>query len=121
MQNRLVVCLCNLKPAKMRGIESQAMVMCASSPEKVEILELDPSCQPGDSVICDPFPHRPDQPFMNPKKKIWEGVAPVRLLFKNDEKNLNLSPFPTRICLFRMMVNAFTKAICCVFSELIAH
>lgn len=26
MQNRLVVCVCNLKPAKMRGIESQAMV-----------------------------------------------------------------------------------------------
>ncbi|KAK6037589.1 putative methionine--tRNA ligase, beta subunit, partial [Cooperia oncophora] len=34
MQNRLVVVLCNLKPAKMRGIESRAMVMCASSPEK---------------------------------------------------------------------------------------
>jgi tRNA-binding EMAP/Myf-like protein len=26
MQDRLVVCVCNLKPAKMRGIESQAMV-----------------------------------------------------------------------------------------------
>lgn len=30
MQNRLVVVLCNLKPAKMRGIESQGMVLCAS-------------------------------------------------------------------------------------------
>ncbi|EPB68192.1 putative methionine--tRNA ligase, beta subunit, partial [Ancylostoma ceylanicum] len=35
MQNRLVVVLCNLKPAKMRGVESRAMVMCASSPEKI--------------------------------------------------------------------------------------
>lgn len=31
MQNRLVVVLCNLKPAKMRGIESQGMVLCAST------------------------------------------------------------------------------------------
>merc|ERR1711962_1601674 len=38
MQNRMVVILCNLKPAKMRGIMSEAMVMCASTPEKVEIL-----------------------------------------------------------------------------------
>jgi len=35
MQNRLAVLLCNLKPAKMRGINSEAMVMCASTPEKV--------------------------------------------------------------------------------------
>lgn len=30
MQNRLVVVLCNLKPAKMRGVESHGMVLCAS-------------------------------------------------------------------------------------------
>lgn len=30
MQDRLVVVLCNLKPAKMRGIESSGMVLCAS-------------------------------------------------------------------------------------------
>lgn len=30
MQDRLVVVLCNLKPAKMRGIESNGMVLCAS-------------------------------------------------------------------------------------------
>ena len=35
MQNRMVVILCNLKPAKMRGILSEAMVMCASTPDKV--------------------------------------------------------------------------------------
>lgn len=76
MQNRLVVCLCNLKPAKMRGIESQAMVMCASTLEKVEILEVDPACKPGDFVYSSQFPRRPDLPFMNPKKKIWESIAP---------------------------------------------
>lgn len=30
MQNRFVAVLCNLKPAKMRGIESKGMVLCAS-------------------------------------------------------------------------------------------
>jgi len=30
MQDRSVVVLCNLKPAKMRGIESSGMVLCAS-------------------------------------------------------------------------------------------
>lgn len=30
MQGRMVVVLCNLKPAKMRGVESQGMVLCAS-------------------------------------------------------------------------------------------
>ena len=30
MKDRMVVMLCNLKPQKMRGIESKAMVMCGS-------------------------------------------------------------------------------------------
>ncbi|KAK6751177.1 hypothetical protein RB195_002881 [Necator americanus] len=74
MQNRLVVVLCNLKPAKMRGVESRAMVMCASSPEKVEIIEVDQLSQPGTPVVCPPYTHRPDAQ-LNPKKKIWETVA----------------------------------------------
>uniref|UniRef100_A0A0N5AUT3 Methionine--tRNA ligase, cytoplasmic n=1 Tax=Syphacia muris TaxID=451379 RepID=A0A0N5AUT3_9BILA len=75
MQNRLVICLCNLKPVKMRGVESCAMVMCASCPEKVEILEVPETCVPGQKVTCSQYTHRPD-PIMNPKKKIWETVAP---------------------------------------------
>jgi tRNA-binding EMAP/Myf-like protein len=31
MRDRMVVVLCNLKPAKMRGIESAGMVLCAST------------------------------------------------------------------------------------------
>ena len=37
MQNRRAVILCNLKPSKMRGILSHAMVMCASTPDKVRV------------------------------------------------------------------------------------
>ena len=45
MQNRAVVCVCNLKEVKMRGVTSQAMVLAASEPvegdaakEKVELV-----------------------------------------------------------------------------------
>lgn len=75
MQNRMVVVLCNLKPVKMRGIMSEAMVMCASTPEKVEVLAPPAGAVPGDLVHCVGFPREPDAQ-MNPKKKIFETVAP---------------------------------------------
>lgn len=75
MQNRIVVVLCNLKPAKMRGVTSEAMVMCASTPEKVEVLTPPPSSAPGDLVHCEGYNRNPDAQ-MNPKKKIFETVAP---------------------------------------------
>ncbi|XP_067106461.1 aminoacyl tRNA synthase complex-interacting multifunctional protein 1a [Osmerus mordax] len=75
MQNRLAVLLCNLKPAKMRGVVSQAMVMCASSPDKVEILDPPAGALPGDRVTFENFPGDPDKE-LNPKKKVWEQVQP---------------------------------------------
>ncbi|KAG8234599.1 hypothetical protein J437_LFUL017102 [Ladona fulva] len=74
LEGRVVVLLCNLKPAKMRGITSEAMVLCASTPEKVEVLNPPQGSAPGDIVIVDGFEHRPD-PVLNPKKKVWETVA----------------------------------------------
>merc|ERR1712183_885222 len=75
MQDRLVVVLCNLKPSKMRGIMSEAMVMCASTPDKVEILAPPPGSKPGDLVLVEGFTRRPDD-VLNPKKKIFESCAP---------------------------------------------
>uniref|UniRef100_A0A3Q2ZVD5 Aminoacyl tRNA synthetase complex interacting multifunctional protein 1a n=1 Tax=Kryptolebias marmoratus TaxID=37003 RepID=A0A3Q2ZVD5_KRYMA len=75
MQNRMAVLLCNLKPAKMRGVVSQAMVMCASSPDKVEILDPPSGTVPGDRVTVQGFPGEPDKE-LNPKKKVWEQVQP---------------------------------------------
>lgn len=82
MKDRYCVVLCNLKPAKMRGILSEAMVMCASSPEKVEILAPPEGSVPGDLVHVEGYPRVPDA-VMNPKKKIFETVAPD--LHTNDE------------------------------------
>jgi aminoacyl tRNA synthase complex-interacting multifunctional protein 1 len=75
LQNRLVVVLCNLKPVNMRGITSEAMVMCASTPEKVEVLLPPVGSIPGDEIHVAGFPRVPDS-VLNPKKKIFESVAP---------------------------------------------
>jgi len=75
MMNRNVVVLCNLKPIRMRGILSRAMVMCASSPDKVEMLGTPEGVKPGDRIVFDKYPGEPDEE-LNPKKKIWEKVAP---------------------------------------------
>lgn len=75
MKDRLVVIMCNLKPAKMRGVTSEAMVMCASTLEKVEILSPPATAVPGDLVHCEGFTRNPDAQ-LNPKKKIFETCAP---------------------------------------------
>ena len=75
MQNRMALLLCNLKPAKMRGILSEAMVMCASSPEKVEILVPPANAKISDRVDVAGYPGEADGQ-LNPKKKVWEQVAP---------------------------------------------
>merc|ERR1711953_1181928 len=79
MQNRMVVILCNLKPAKMRGIMSEAMVMCASTPEKVEILAPPSGAAPGDVVTVPGFEGAPDEMIKPTNKKavsIFEQLAP---------------------------------------------
>jgi len=79
MQNRMVVLLCNLKPAKMRGIVSEAMVMCASTPDKVEILAPPEGAVPGDLVTVTGFEGKPDDVIKPTNKKavsVFEQVAP---------------------------------------------
>merc|ERR1711970_1217259 len=79
MQNRPVIILCNLKPAKMRGIMSEAMVMCASTPDKVEILTPPANAAPGDVVTVPGFEGTPDELIKPTNKKavsIFEQVAP---------------------------------------------
>lgn len=83
MKNRKVVMIANLKPAKMRGITSYGMVLCAKTgekgSEKVELIRVPDCAQPGDIITTDDFLGdkwcEPDAQ-MNPKKKIFEQVAP---------------------------------------------
>ncbi|XP_047434590.1 aminoacyl tRNA synthase complex-interacting multifunctional protein 1-like [Mugil cephalus] len=75
MQNRMVVLLCNLEPVKTGGVENQAVLLCASSADKVEILEPPSGAVPGDRVTLQGIPGEPDKE-LNPKKKVWEQVQP---------------------------------------------
>jgi methionyl-tRNA synthetase len=78
LTNRRAVLLCNLKPAKMRGIESQAMVLAASDPEhtKVELLSPPPACAVGERIFFEGHPGDPLPPNQIAKKKVWEAVQP---------------------------------------------
>ena len=56
MQDRVAVFFCNLKPAKMRGILSEGMIMCAVGPDKTEILVPPMDAEIGDKVTTVEYP-----------------------------------------------------------------
>lgn len=76
MRNRDVIVLCNLKAAKMRGVESHGMVLCASTddPKQVEPLIPPEGSRPGDKIYVENFEDGTADPVLNPKKKIWEKL-----------------------------------------------
>lgn len=75
MQNRKVVLVCNLKPANMRGIKSEAMVLAATAPDgnSVELVEPPAPAEIGSRIYVEGFQGEPDE-ILNPKKKVWEKV-----------------------------------------------
>merc|ERR1712070_1175648 len=78
LTNRRAVLLCNLKPAKMRGIESQAMVLAASNEDHsvVELLTPPDACAIGERIFFEGHPGEPLAPNVIAKKKVWEAVQP---------------------------------------------
>jgi len=77
MRNRRVVCVCNLKPAKMRGVMSQAMVLCGENADAsvVEIVDPPAGAQVGERVTVEGFGEGEPDEQLAPKKKIFEEVA----------------------------------------------
>ncbi len=51
LEGKVITVVCNLKPAKLRGIESQCMLLAASDEEKVSILMPDGDAKPGDRIL----------------------------------------------------------------------
>ncbi|CAB1350465.1 unnamed protein product [Coregonus sp. 'balchen'] len=77
LQDRLVLLLCNLKPQKMRGVESQAMLLCASiegEPRRVEPLDPPEGSSPGERVFVEGYETGKPDDKLNPKKKTWEKL-----------------------------------------------
>lgn len=85
MQGRKVVVVCNLKPVKMRGVKSCAMVLAASPRIKegevddhkgpVELVAPPAGSNAGDRVFFEGWKGEPEG-VLNPKKKIWETFQP---------------------------------------------
>ncbi|KAM4550656.1 tyrosine--tRNA ligase, cytoplasmic isoform 2-T3 [Fundulus diaphanus] len=77
LQDRTVLVLCNLKPQKMRGIESQAMLLCASvegEPRRVEPLDPPEGSSAGERVFVEGYESGKADERLNPKKKVWEKL-----------------------------------------------
>ncbi|KAG0652875.1 tRNA-aminoacylation cofactor ARC1 [Hyphodiscus hymeniophilus] len=85
MQGRKVVVVCNLKPVKMRGVKSCAMVLAASPRLKedeednhagpVELVTPPAEAEAGERVFFEGWKGEPEG-VLNPKKKVWETLAP---------------------------------------------
>ncbi|PIK46946.1 putative tyrosine--tRNA ligase, cytoplasmic, partial [Apostichopus japonicus] len=76
MRDRMVVMLCNLKPQKMRGIESQAMVMCAciEDPKQIEPLSPPEGSSPGERIFVEGYEGKEPDEELKPKKKVFEKI-----------------------------------------------
>lgn len=53
IKGRLVLALCNLKPATMRGVQSNGMLLCASTETSVELLQAPEGSVVGERVLLD--------------------------------------------------------------------
>lgn len=78
LEGRMGVFLCNLKPSKMRGVESKAMLMCASLAEPRTVEPLDPPAgsAPGERVFIEGYDTGKPDDELKPKKKVWEQLQP---------------------------------------------
>ncbi|OSD07251.1 nucleic acid-binding protein [Trametes coccinea BRFM310] len=80
MRDRILVGVCNLKPANMRGIKSFAMVLAATHKDGkdkgVELVQPPAGSKPGDRVYFEGFEDGQPLSQLNPKKKIFETIQP---------------------------------------------
>eukprot|EP00282_Hemiselmis_andersenii_P005580 CAMPEP_0114143686 /NCGR_PEP_ID=MMETSP0043_2-20121206/19114_1 /TAXON_ID=464988 /ORGANISM="Hemiselmis andersenii, Strain CCMP644" /LENGTH=839 /DNA_ID=CAMNT_0001237991 /DNA_START=95 /DNA_END=2614 /DNA_ORIENTATION=- len=83
MVGATVAVVCNLKPAKMRGIESFGMVLCGSNEEhsKVELLVPAEGSEPGERLALENMgviqPAEEDKVLKSKsQQKVWKIVAP---------------------------------------------
>uniref|UniRef100_A0A8D9EYM4 Aminoacyl tRNA synthase complex-interacting multifunctional protein 1 n=1 Tax=Cacopsylla melanoneura TaxID=428564 RepID=A0A8D9EYM4_9HEMI len=75
--NTRVVVVCNLKPAKFRGVLSQGMILCASETynnvTRVEVIHPPEDSKAGNRVFIHNRTGMPD-PMLNPKERVWPQI-----------------------------------------------
>ncbi|XP_017305061.1 aminoacyl tRNA synthase complex-interacting multifunctional protein 1-like [Diaphorina citri] len=77
LYNTSVVVVCNLKPAKFRGILSQGMILCASETynnvTRVEVVRPPENCTAGQRVFIHNRTGIPDK-MLHPKEMVWPKI-----------------------------------------------
>jgi tyrosyl-tRNA synthetase len=69
--NREVVVLTNMKSSKIRGVESEGLVLCAFNENKYEPLKVPGGSNVGDRIFVEGFKNDgAEVPQLNPKKKV---------------------------------------------------
>jgi len=77
LEGRSVLVVCNLKPAKLGGVVSNGMVLCASSEDKSSVVFVEPPAEapPGERVACEGMVAEPASANKVKKKKLLEGAC----------------------------------------------
>ncbi|XP_075941179.1 aminoacyl tRNA synthase complex-interacting multifunctional protein 1 [Anarhichas minor] len=76
LQGGLAVLLCNVKACKLRGVVSQARLLCCSTPDDcTELLTPPTGSTPGDRVTFLNYPGDPDRELQS-KDRVWELLQP---------------------------------------------
>ncbi|XP_041820741.1 aminoacyl tRNA synthase complex-interacting multifunctional protein 1-like isoform X2 [Chelmon rostratus] len=76
LQGSLAVLLCNVKACKMRGVVSQARLLCCTTTDDVtEPLVPPTGSTPGDRVTFLNYPGDPDRELQS-KQRVWELLQP---------------------------------------------
>ena len=92
-----VLCLANLKEAKLRQVSSAAMVLCASNPEHtaVEVLTIDDSVPLGERLVVPGFEGDADE-VINPKHKVWDLVKDSKAFVVGADGTVQFEAVPLR-------------------------
>ncbi|KAM6894631.1 aminoacyl tRNA synthase complex-interacting multifunctional protein 1 [Lycodopsis pacificus] len=76
LQGGLAVLLCNVKACKLRGVVSQARLLCCSTPDDcTELLTPPTGSTPGDRVTFLNYPGDPDRELQS-TDRVWELLQP---------------------------------------------
>eukprot|EP00949_MAST-11_sp_MAST-11-sp1_P001981 g1981.t1 len=86
LENRLVLVVCNLKPAKLGGFKSEGMVLCAKDEanDVTEFVDVPAGANVGERVFVEGLTGEPLVPNKVKKLKAWEAMA--EKLVTSDEK-----------------------------------
>jgi methionyl-tRNA synthetase len=80
--NKKIVVVCNLKPAKLRGVVSQGMLLAASKGKEVKILEAEKS-KPGSKVEFEGLENSSTEVTIDQFSKIKMKVKDKKVIFDN--------------------------------------